>query len=1242
MSIRATTTHVDKYGVTHRIDLLKDGYVGASTELRGTSSFIGFNHDNLNEDVVFRTPVMSGRLDASLWVDSSAGRTVINEVMASQPGDFTMEWYQGGTLFWRGIVEPDFTTLQEAPFPYVAQITARDLPSIGGYTYPSVLERKRIIEVMASALNVSGLNLPIRTRTSWICAGTNTAVDFMDQVYVNELALRDFADNTNLTTTARPWTMRKVVEELSRSFKLFVRQTDGAWYIEQMSAHVAPTSVLETVYTSAGAFVSSSNINPVLSANTVVKVVAGSNRMSSPAVQSVRTTYDHRSRNFGILFQPVYTLTGASETFAQNFVVDGTQTINMTGTVQVRLDNPLPDSAFVEDPHVNIMIRVGALYWDGRVWSPTEAFTRVRLFGESSGFIVREGGEEVRQLFAGSINITTDTVPTDLTAGDTLTVTIFTAVTPTGNTTRYNGLALFISNADDAKQSRAIVYELSRGGTGTLLYDDGVSFFGSGPTTYSPGALTSNSGSPDPLSNALIINWQRRGTTPDRILSDNLMKEVVDQMRGYRFTLEAVIKSGGYTPAKTLAYDGEQYMYIGGRYDGYSGEWTAVFKQNAVATGADVLVTLLDAPGANFASGLLQATQSARNEAIEGAGIDGMRLALEATGTISQITVFDRAGVIKVRKGQKLRIVNPVTLDGEEVTATADRKGSVINVTPVTLEFTYPRGSYVFITQESVAAGIVVGENAVRIFAEGQALGRLTADVNGVVTTLPVNLYTRVLPGMDMKVINASTGDVYAVTVENGPWGAGEVTIDIEEQLVYARAGDPLIGDNSFQQSQITVTQGLIVLRVDSNGDIAQVKLGAQGDGSAITIQADQITVAGQTTFLNALNTEGFPTVSSINRTIQATTAPTTRTSGAPLVFGDLWVKTDDGNKPYVWTQGSPNAWVQAYTEIDGGFINTGTLDANRIIAGTITANEIALSTITGDKLASTTITGNKIATGTITATQIATDTITATQIASGTITATEIASATITGDKLVAGTITATQLGAGSVTANKINVDGTISLSAGGIIKSTAFTAGSDGWQIESDGTAEFNDVTVRGTLSTTTVRETITVGASAITGDIRSFGYTAGTSGWQIESDGSAEFNDVTVRGEIEAQSGAIEGTLTMGTLGKISGGSGDTVWEISVDEILFQEEISGSDIGTVSIAQRSVICNNTISSVNSSTTIRGGFFQVTHNSVILIQIDGYASTPQINMPNLPTSDTGLAVGDLWRDGNTVKVKT
>jgi len=29
------------------------------------------------------------------------------------------------------------------------------------------------------------------------------------------------------------------------------------------------------------------------------------------------------------------------------------------------------------------------------------------------------------------------------------------------------------------------------------------------------------------------------------------------------------------------------------------------------------------------------------------------------------------------------------------------------------------------------------------------------------------------------------------------------------------------------------------------------------------------------------------------------------------------------------------------------------------------------------------------------------------------------------------------------------------------------------------------------------------------------------------------------------------------------------------------------------------------------------------------------------KINFANLPTSDTGLAVGDLWREGNTVKVK-
>ena len=59
---------------------------------------------------------------------------------------------------------------------------------------------------------------------------------------------------------------------------------------------------------------------------------------------------------------------------------------------------------------------------------------------------------------------------------------------------------------------------------------------------------------------------------------------------------------------------------------------------------------------------------------------------------------------------------------------------------------------------------------------------------------------------------------------------------------------------------------------------------------------------------------------------------------------------------------------------------------------------------------------------------------------------------------------------------------------------------------------------------------------------GDIQTSNYSPGVAGWKIDGDGSAEFNNVTVRGEIEAQSGAIEGTLTMGTLGEITNSTFD----------------------------------------------------------------------------------------------------
>lgn len=62
--------------------------------------------------------------------------------------------------------------------------------------------------------------------------------------------------------------------------------------------------------------------------------------------------------------------------------------------------------------------------------------------------------------------------------------------------------------------------------------------------------------------------------------------------------------------------------------------------------------------------------------------------------------------------------------------------------------------------------------------------------------------------------------------------------------------------------------------------------------------------------------------------------------------------------------------------------------------------------------------------------------------------------------------------------------------------IQSRGYVAGSTGWRINGNGTAEFNDVTIRGGL--------------VVTNDAQSSNFVAGTSGWRLRSTGEAEFNN------------------------------------------------------------------------------------------------------------------------------------
>lgn len=94
-------------------------------------------------------------------------------------------------------------------------------------------------------------------------------------------------------------------------------------------------------------------------------------------------------------------------------------------------------------------------------------------------------------------------------------------------------------------------------------------------------------------------------------------------------------------------------------------------------------------------------------------------------------------------------------------------------------------------------------------------------------------------------------------------------------------------------------------------------------------------------------------------------------------------------------------------------------------------------------------------------------------------------------------------------------------------------------------DGTitnAKIGNATIDNAKIVSLSADKITAGSIAVGQHIQSTGYVAGTSGWRINGNGNAEFQNIVARGTIYATAGEISGDLIAGTISanKISGGS------------------------------------------------------------------------------------------------------
>ena len=139
--------------------------------------------------------------------------------------------------------------------------------------------------------------------------------------------------------------------------------------------------------------------------------------------------------------------------------------------------------------------------------------------------------------------------------------------------------------------------------------------------------------------------------------------------------------------------------------------------------------------------------------------------------------------------------------------------------------------------------------------------------------------------------------------------------------------------------------------------------------------------------------------------------------------------------------------------------------------------------------------------------------------------------------DVIVRGEVNATSgsIGGWNISTSQLT-SGNIIIDSIGEIRSTNYISESSGWRIAGDGSVEFNNVIARGYIEADSGSiGGWNIGASQLTGgniiidstgEIKSANYTSGVSGWKIDGTGTAEFNDVTVRGQVEATTGSIGG--------------------------------------------------------------------------------------------------------------------
>jgi hypothetical protein len=891
MGVIARITHVSVETQTvNRFDITLAGYAGALTEYQAPADGLAFTYENLSVPDIYTNPIQRGRLEITAFGADS----LYQAVTVATAGLYGIEWYQDDALQWKGEILGDLCTATEANTPNAFTFTAKDFTTLGSIDLPMTDERLPVIEVLSTVLAFTGYNLPIRTVTAWINSDMSEG-DFLRRSLIETRPLRVYANRTS-EDSDKPISVADALRFLARTFKLFVSQKRGEILLEQVSAYEDVSDVFVSRYASNGAFLDEAVEARSQSVSGSLRVIQGTTNAVAPGYARVQGTYNHRTVGQGIFVPDIVTIRdGVQRVFDQFFTPDGLRSVSFRSNGVVELTAPSTDAPFVQ-----VELRAGNLFWN-QTTSQWSAQSHINVFELPDTGSRVEGPATV---WRGNINIQTLPVPAG--QGGTLRLTLFGFG---ADVSRFTSNTFEILGPADERDSTAELYILDNVLSASERYDDGQHLYGDGPTDTALSAIRYVDGLNNPLTNR---GWTRRiGPARNWTFSELLLHEVLDQFRIGRRIIDATL-FGSFRPDLPLIYESTAFVFVGGRYDGYSGRWSATLLQIGVQVESDLLEVGLITGEQGITTGLYNAINISSRQAIEQAGVIPFRLAVSVQGLTSVLVVsFDQDA--PVLAGQTIRVVHPVTLDSATVTVASNKlEGSnTIIIEPVELPF-LPVGSWLFISPASIQAGIAIGTTAVSIFAESASIGRLTAPVSGLTESLPVRLFAPVIAGQDF-VLQSIGGQPYYLTVSVSA-NVGATELDIRDaggagQFVEAPAGAFLIADGRFNRASINVDPGRVQIGVEAEREAngiavttAPINAGAVTsipvtNAQTLTLRdGDHLIVTDRTGAFVDLTVTGEQSVTSGTTVINASGTATADIGAGAQVAQPAWNQTGEIN----------------------------------------------------------------------------------------------------------------------------------------------------------------------------------------------------------------------------------------------------------------------------------------------------------------------------------------------------------